>query len=709
MKFDAIISIKLYIKYNLITSLSNDLDNVRTDLASHKNGEDYLSITWERGSIDTSGNDVASNTSIRTIGYIDLAENPDIKIHTDASMSVFLFWYDADGTFLNRASTTINGDFSLTYYATASFVRFVCITTNSSSVHMIVKSKAIIAIEKSDIIEDAHNQLANGLYVYVCNLSAGMLNTSTGEEVVNNTQVRTDYINIVDTKVKGYSAPLVASVNVIEYDSSKTFIRRKLYNGTGINNFLYTDNTVYIRIFWLASREVKLLQDVPFVTASDKRHIIDGMRINISDIKNLSEKCIHHDNFSRTMTGYDIGKNSEGALTDNSYDTVTGASSDDGVRVDNGLTIAADNSRTPPFTVRKINAVHSANFTVEFNAPENSQGVHIIYKLADSTNFEGINVTYNGTYYGFIQRTIVNGAFDSIIESKNIYNSLGYVIKLYFLSGIIAIYIDDKFCHSFYADSVDNNLYIGAYHAATAHFDFLNMFDLIVPLVYNTAYLTDNDMQSLPNSTLSANDNRYALDGAITRFSSKSEHFMLYSTDEKINNGRRTERSLVALIPENLRTMRYEFDVLFPSTILPDTATRSYGDIFFQLHDRQTGVSRGHVPFHLSLVGNEIHFSQYYASEQASSALTEVVSGLNLGEVTYNKWMHFEIFIKERYEENQHPFIEIKIGGVTVYQSRKPNCANDVKGTSAQYGEYKNNWDLITYSERYIDNFKVTY
>lgn len=638
-----------------------------------------------------------------------MAENPDIKIHTDASMFVALYWYDANETFLSRASTTINGDFSLTYYATASFVRFACATTNSSSVHIIVNSKATVAIEKADIIAEAHNQIANGLCVYTCDLSVGTLNISTGEETVNNTQIRTDYINISDVKLKGYSASVAASVNVIEYDSNKTFIRRKLYNNTGVNDFLYDSNTVYVRIFWLASKEVKLLQDVPFVMASEKQQLIDGLRINISDIKNLSEKCVHHDNFSRTMTGYAIGKNSEGTLTDNSYDTVTGTSSDDGVRVDNGLTIAADNSRTPAFTVRKINAVHSANFVVEFNAPESGQGVYIIYKLADSTNFEAINVTYNGTYYGFIQRTIVNGSFSSIIEYKNVYNSLGYVIKLYFLSGIIAVYIDDKFCYNFYASDIDDNLYIGAYRAATAHLDFLNVFDLIPHLVWNSEYLTDDGVSELPVSTISANTNRYALDSETTRFSNKSEHFMLYSTDEKINNGRRTERSLAALIPGNLRTMRYEFDVFFPEDILPDTATGSYGDIFFQLHDRQTGVSRGHVPFDLALVGNEIHFSQYYSSEQASNTLTKVVSGLNLGEVTYNKWMHFEIFIKERYEENQHPFIEIKIDGVTVYQSRKPNCANDVKGTSAQYGEYKNNWDLITYSERYIDNFKVTY
>lgn len=144
-------------------------------------------------------------------------------------------------------------------------------------------------------------------------------------------------------------------------------------------------------------------------------------------------------------------------------------------------------------------------------------------------------------------------------------------------------------------------------------------------------------------------------------------------------------------------------------TVILEKKVTATADAHNQLHDRQTGVSRGHVPFDLSLTGNEIHLSQYYASEQASGTLTEVVSGLNIGEVTYDKWMHFDILVKERYEENQHPFMDVRINGQSVYQSRKPNCANDVKGTSAQYGEYKNNFDLISYSERYVDNFKVTY
>ena len=687
-----------------------DAKVVGDELNDFYDGEERVRVIWEPGTINrTTGEEADSNTTIRC-DYINLVENPITKIKTSEAVQVQWYWYDANHAFISSGSASVNGSYNIALNALAMYVRFAPVTTDKNVVTLVKASKTVTLQEFAEKAAYAHNELANETLMYVTGTESGTFDTSTAVEKINNTMIRTPYISIADSNVYAFFSEVAAGLNLFEYDDSKNFIKRTYFgNNTGITKFAYQSTTAFIRLTWLKAREIKILQKNPFVTQSEKDTIMSGIATLPAIIDILSEKCIHHDNFSRTMSGYEMGKNSEGALTDNSYDTVTGASSDDGVRVDNGLTIAADNSRANVFTVRKINAAHGPNFMVEFNAPASGQGVYIIYNLTDANNFTGINFAYNGTYYSCIHRIIANGSFSKTINNKNIYNSVGYVVKLYFIGGVIAVYIDDKFCYSFYADKVDDYIYIGAYRGATAHFDFVNMFDMISPLIWNSEYLTDSGISALPESTISANADRYALDENITRFSNKSEHFMLYSTDEKINNGRRTERSLVALIQNNLRTMRYEFDVLFPGSVLPDTATGSYGDIFFQLHDRQTGVSRGHVPFDLSLVGNEIHFSQYYSSAQASSTLIAVASGLNLGEVTYDEWMHFEIFIKERYAENQHPFMEIKINGKTVYQSRKPNCANDVKGSSAQYGEYKNTWGTITYSERYIDNFRVTY
>lgn len=74
-----------------------------------------------------------------------------------------------------------------------------------------------------------------------------------------------------------------------------------------------------------------------------------------------------------------------------------------------------------------------------------------------------------------------------------------------------------------------------------------------------------------------------------------------------------------------------------------------------------------------------------------------------------NKWYHFEVFIKERYEEKQHPFMEIKVDDSVVFQSRKANSFNDRLGGELQYGIYKNNWRELTTVERYFDNWRVEY
>ena len=689
-----------------LAAAEDQISSGSNNLSYYGEGDEVINAEWERGSIDNSGNNSASNTEIRTSDYIDLSNNFITKIITEASTHVFFFWYDSNKNFISRGSATIDGTFDLTVNADAAYVRFVGSTINMNIIKIVKNAKTIIAINKDEKLTEAHNQIANNYFEYVCDWTPGALDDSTGAEKINNNYRRTDYIHVNNNHIKGYSASgIVGYIYVFEYASDKTYIQRKLYSSNGVNDFSYNQNTVYIRL--VAHKSTSNIDILQTSLLAEKQQIISGAQINVADIPDLSEKCIHHDNFSRTMSGWEIGKNSEGNLTDNSYDNVTGVSSDDGVRVDNGLTFVSG-VNTSNFAARKINAAHGINFMVEFNTPASGQNNYIIYKLKNATNFEAFIISYNGTYYNVEQRPIINNSFGTVISSQRLYNSVGYVIRLYFLGGLVAVYIDDKYCCSFYAESVDDNLYIGAYKNATAHFDFINVFDLIAPLVYNTEYLTDDGVSALPNSSISANENRYELDSNTTCYSNKSEHFILYSTDEKIYNGRRTERSLTALIPENLRTMKYEFDVYFPSSVLPDTATSSYGDIFFQLHDRQAGVARGHVPFDMSLVGDEIHYEQFYASNQASGTLINV-EDTNLGKVTYDEWMHFEIYIKERYEEMQHPFTEIKINDKVVFQSRKPNCANDVKGTSAQYGEYKNNFDVINLSERYFDNFKVTY
>ena len=552
---------------------------------------------------------------------------------------------------------------------------------------------------------DAHNALLNNMPVIAVLWETGNIKPD-GSDLANNQFKRSHYIDIENTPVDAVYLPVADTVYLYQYDSNNDFITgsRIRIDHVGKTVLSLNANTKYIRLTTLKVIALDILAPEKIASIHSLNNVICIAR---NTINKSSPKCVHHDNFSRLMDGYNIGKNSEGSLTENSYNLITGAN-DDGVRVNYGLTITADSTRTDPFTLREIAAEHADNFMVEISAPENGKSLYVAFNVQDGKNFEAISISYNGTYYSVSHVFVKNGSFVRT-ETQHFYNTLGYVVQFFFIANVLTIVIDEKYLGEFIIDGVSDHVSIGNYKSGTTELKFINVFDLITPLVYDTEFLTDNNVSALPNSVLSANPGRYSLVGTPTRFSNKSEMFALDSSDPLIFNGKRTERSLAALLPHNLRTMHYEFDVYFPSSVGPDTATESYADIFFQLHDRQDGVSRGAVPFFLALVGDEIWLSQHASAEQASPTLDTITSSFVCGEVTYDKWMHFDLFIKERYEENQHPFLELKINDDVVYQSRKPNCANDVNGSSAQYGEYKNTWDVITYSERYVDNFKVTY
>lgn len=458
------------------------------------------------------------------------------------------------------------------------------------------------------------------------------------------------------------------------------------------------------------------------LNADNMNHIEDGIK-NASDevdvhanaafcnisalISASSEKCIHHDNFSRKMDGYDIGKNSEGELTDNSYSRVGNFNHDDGLRVDEQC-LFTEGINTKNFALRKISAAHSENYMVETNLPIAGEVMFIANNCYDYNNFETITISKNAAYISFDHRKIVNGTYVNV-KGNNYYCNVANILKIYYYGLFAHIFVDDVHVCTFKMESMDGYVYIGGYKNSNSRYEFINIFDLVTPPVYNTEYYIDNGISDFQKSVISANADRYSLDAEITRFSNQSEKFVLYSDDPKIRNGRRTERSLVALLPNNLRTMRYSFDVYFPSSVGFDTGSSAYGDIFFQLHDRQENVSRGQVPFHLGIWGDKILVTVYSSDRQASETLIKQVDGYELMTIPTDKWTHFEIFVRERYEERQYPFISIDVDGKRVFECRKPNCPNDVKGSSAQYGEYKNNWDVITSSTRYFDNFKVTY
>lgn len=427
------------------------------------------------------------------------------------------------------------------------------------------------------------------------------------------------------------------------------------------------------------------------------------------DIDDYSLVCIHHDNFSRTMTGWEIGMNAGGTDTGNNYEWVTASSYDDGLRVDEGATFEANSSRTNDFSLRKITADHADDFVVETNAPTANNQVGFAYNVTDIRNMTYISARKQTNGYALLIQDITNNRFGTTKYSASVTNVLANVMRLCFHKQWLYVFLDDLFVASVFIGDVGNSLYLFSYKGVTVHFDFVNVFNITNHKEWNPNHILDTGVADVPLITTSANDGGYALQNVKTRWSDYADKFLLNSTDPLVHNGHRSERSVANLsgYTGNLRHLRISFDAYFPST----SVDAERNDIMMQMHDRD-GTYRGFVPFILNFDNNKIKITlaSTHAPKDGADDVLKWVEGAEIASISTDEWHRFELEIKERYGENQNPFAKISIDSKLVFESHKPNCFNDLLGSSPQYGIYKNLWGTgVTTFERYFDNFKIVY
>lgn len=424
---------------------------------------------------------------------------------------------------------------------------------------------------------------------------------------------------------------------------------------------------------------------------------------------NLSYICVHHDNFSREETGWNIGMNARGTDVGNAYEWVTPENYNDGLTVDNGATFASG-ARTYNFSLRKIAEDHDKNFMVETNAPITDYKVGFAYNVTDINNFTYIECEKKTNGYGFIVREVKNNTFSDIKINKIVYKVLAKVLQIYVVNDWFMAYLDDELVLAQYLGDTGTELYLYAYKNANYHFDFVNVFNISKRVIWNPNHVIDTGVSSVPLITTSANEEGYELQNTLTRWSNYADHFTLHNNDTPISSGIRSERSIenIDIYKANLRNLKISFDVYCPSEY-NDT---EYPDVLMQMHDRDATAYRAFVPFLLDYFNRtfKVYVSSTHIPKAEPGDVTKWVNGETIADITPDKWHHVEIYIKERYDENQNPFIKIKLDDITIFECRKPNCYNDLQASSPQYGVYKNNWGTgITTFERYFDNFKIEY
>ena len=419
--------------------------------------------------------------------------------------------------------------------------------------------------------------------------------------------------------------------------------------------------------------------------------------------------CIHHDNFSRTMTGWEIGMNAGGSDTGNNYEWVTAESYDDGLRVNEGATFEANSSRTNNFSLRKIATDHADDFVIETNAPTSGNLINFAFNVVDIQNMTYIACLKQTNGYRITAQKIANNAFSDVLFNVTINDVLAQVLRFFFVKNRLYVLMDEQLIYSTYIGDVGNELYLLGYKGSTIHYDFVNVFNVANRIEWNPNHVLDTGISDVPLIVTSANDGGYALQNVKTRWSDYADKFLLNSTDPLVHNGHRSERSIANLTgyTGNLRHLKISFDAYFPSSSV-DT---EQDDIMMQMHDRD-GTYRGFVPFILNFDDNKIKITlaSTHAPKAEAEGVTKWVEGAEIASLTTDEWHRFNLEIKERYDENQNPFVKICIDSKLVFESHEPNCFNDLLGSSPQYGIYKNLWGTgVTTFERYFDNFRIEY
>ena len=550
--------------------------------------------------------------------------------------------------------------------------------------------------------------------------SSDMIKVNTGDIIRYKLYAQSDYPSI-----SFYSHPFASAfVNSISVGTdteeksvsivSDGYIRVCCKKSEIPNSFIYFPESIDRSIDNLTAEKEELRVNVS--ECISKVGLISAPAFNIKDYSTI---CVHHDNFYRDETGYVMGANSISG-TENSYTPITGVSSDDGMRVSiaNGAVWETNNDnvpRTVMWALRKVNASHNKNWMIETSFPSEGRYVKFVIRYTDNKNFTYVNFYYSGDRCSIYVRNVVNGAYGDVIYSSGyIFKINGEIVRLCFVDGFLHTYVDDALIDSGYIGNTDDYVYLSAYKSEYVQFKFLNIFNITTITDFNPNYLLD---KNLPNSftnviITSANEGEYELQNVVTHFSDYADKFSLTSTSPKIHSGRRSERGIGLLQKyrtnpiNNLLTRQFDFDVYFPSSSQFDDE----GDIIFQLHDRD-GAYRAYVPFFLAESNGVLSVSLSYTLIPGAVVDDVIKLGSTpIWNIETDSWHHITVLIRERYEENQHPYTEVRIDGNIVFVSHNPNCFNDLVSTELQYGIYKNKWGAgVTTRERYYDNMKVKY
>ena len=165
--------------------------------------------------------------------------------------------------------------------------------------------------------------------------------------------------------------------------------------------------------------------------------------------------------------------------------------------------------------------------------------------------------------------------------------------------------------------------------------------------------------------------------------------------------------------PSNkLRKIRLEFDIYLPETYTTDTLLEVLAQILTSVND-STQISQGINPS-VSIRTQDDKFKVHvWGQSEQNTTRHEYDEVVELADVQREKWIHFDIYIKEGYMPEHDPLTVIKIDNKVVYRSIIPNAHNSAAFGIVKYGIYKSPWyagetGLVNQRDVYFDNVVLT-
>lgn len=418
--------------------------------------------------------------------------------------------------------------------------------------------------------------------------------------------------------------------------------------------------------------------------------------IDLSNVETTSEilsqllsfpkyKCIHHDNFARANNPDEIGNNGIGNDVKPYEYFILGS---------DGFKVGIEDSMAVSESVSGIKGVKL--YCVD--AGTQNYKSTIIRRLSGNSNSKlAFNVIDNENYYyttytnsQFHVYKIIDGEDILIKQYRGFYNNTKLTVSVQ--GNTAAFFLNDVFVDQIPTDFQSPKSGLMFYSGSRSDYDdfFVEIDDNWIDTNFDD-YVEQGLLDSRKLGVFETSQQPYSIQivDDCTNGSQKALKFQLKYSD-RINFGKyRTEVCPIRRQTKALDSWIFMFDILIPDSYISDYVNEQNQNIDFicQMHDSGPSIN---PPFCITITGSSLWCSVRGSNKKDVTNKEVVTHSFELGNVRYNQWQRYIIYLKEGYEAEHEPRTIVYVDGVKKVDTNHINSYN--APNYLKFGEYKPIW-----------------